>query len=165
LRSTGSSGHHPARSASGAGIVRPDGAQHLDQPATAETLEQRPQRGAQLGTDPVRLLGGRTLGDRLGRHPQAGTGAHDAGADARPAGRADDERLRAAGQHAGRLDARQRADLRVPVADLRHEEELPGLTGGRRGGDGFGRLGRDGDDHLRHDHAAREGAAREGCGR
>ena len=149
-----------------AGIVGADGSEDLDETTAAEALEQRAQRRPQLAS-PSRSASAVGVVSAIGsaRHPQAGTGADDTGADAGAARGPHDERLRAAGQRAGRLDAGEDADLRVAVADLGDEQQLARFAGGRRSGDRLGRLGRDGDDHLRHDDAAGERQRRERCGR
>ena len=121
-------GPPPDQVGEAAGVVGIDAPQDAADLPVAEVLEQRDQRGPQLGAQRLGLVGGRRLHDGLGRHPQAGPGADHAGAQPGSAGGAHDEGGGATRQDAGRLDRGDRADLGEPVTDAGDEQQLAALV-------------------------------------
>ena len=145
-------------------VVGIDGPQDAADLPVADHVEEGDQGGAQLRTQRLRLVGGRWLHHRLGRHPQARSGADHAGADHRPPGGAHDQGGGTARQHAGRLDGGHRADAGEPLTDAGHEQQLAALLGCRGGRLGLVGLGADGHDHAGEHHAVGKGQGGEGVG-
>ena len=137
-----------------AGVIGVDAPQDAPHLTVAELLEQRPQGGPELGAEGLGLVGRRALHDGLGGHPQPGSRAHHAGAQPGPSRGAHDQGLGASRQGPGGLQLGDGPHRGEPVAHLGHEQELPAVVGGGRGGGArlLG-LGGDGHHHAGQDHA------------
>jgi hypothetical protein len=104
--------------------------------------------------------------DLLDLDPGGAAGAGHAGADARPAQAAHDDRELAVGQLAGVLDLGHRAHAGVAAVDPRHEQELAaGVVGGAGGRARLRRLEGCGHDHAGEHDPAGQGQEGKGLGR